>query len=165
MYKFKNVKKLLIEFSRGEGLSVPTDSIKFVKVDGDELSGAAPSGSSEPVTGDVPTVNSLMSALIESNQELSDYNEPDAYCYIDNEDNPVILSNVEDLFLIVAASGLEGIIPLYSSDTVANSDGYFDSTWQVVSGDNVTFSPLSGNSEYVFAESDEGAGGGDSPIQ
>lgn len=35
MQKFKNVKKLLMKFSRGEELNVPTTSIAEIKIDGE----------------------------------------------------------------------------------------------------------------------------------
>lgn len=49
MQKFKNIKKLLFEFKRGEELSIPTDNLRTVKIDGDS-DGANGSGNSEAMT-------------------------------------------------------------------------------------------------------------------
>ncbi len=149
MYKFKNVKKLLIEFSRGEGLSVPTDSIKFVKVDGDELSGATSGGSS----GDV-TVKSLMASVIGRIDQYSECVVPDAYYVEDDSDNLVILDNIEDLLSIAAEGPLMFVlIPTYSSDSFSDTGTYIAPNWNTVSG-TVNFEPVSVGSEYYTASSE-----------
>lgn len=146
MYKFKNVKKLLIEFSRGEGLSVPTDSIKFVKVDGDELSGATPSGSSEDIT-----VKSLMASVLRKIDQYSECVVPDAYYVEGDNDNLVILDNIEDLLFIAANGPLtEILIPTYSSDSISNTGTYIAPNWNTVSL-LVNFEPVSDGSEYYMA--------------
>lgn len=148
MYKFKNVKKLLIEFSRGEGLSVPTDSIKFVKVDGDELSGATPSGSSEDIT-----VKSLMASVIGRIDQYSECVIPDAYYIEDDNDSLIILDNIEDLLFIAANGPLtEVLIPTYSSDSTSNAGTYIAPNWNTVSG-LVHFEPVVAGSEYYTASS------------
>lgn len=148
MYKFKNVKKLLIEFSRGEGLSVPTDSIKFVKVDGDELSGATPGGSSENIT-----VKSLMASVLRRVDQYSECVIPDAYYVEDDDDNLVILDNVEDLIFIAAEDPLTSVlIPTYSSSSTSGTGTYIASNWNTVSG-MVHFNPVVTGSEYYTASS------------
>lgn len=157
MYKFKNVKKLLIEFSRGEGLSVPTDSIKFVKVDGDELSGATPSGSSDSGFSDGVTVKSLMKMLLDESAPsgASDYNEPDAY-YVESDGDLVEIDTVEILVKIIALSQdffPTGIIPVYHIDTIPGSGYYFSETWDMITAESVDFEQIS--DEYAIAKEEE----------
>lgn len=153
MYKFKNVKKLLIEFSRGEGLSVPTDSIKFVKVDGDELSGATPGGSSDG-SSDGVTVKSLMKTLLDGNEGFSDYsyNEPDAY-YLNSMGDLVEIDTVENLISVLGNSDAPYwavIFPAYDINSTPEFDYYLSNNWHMVDAENVHFEPIS--DEYAVAQ-------------
>lgn len=47
MQKIENVKKLIVEFKPGNDVVVPTDNIKFIKVDGESTSG----GGDSPASG------------------------------------------------------------------------------------------------------------------
>jgi len=153
MYKFKNVKKLLIEFSRGEGLSVPTDSIKFVKVDGDELSGATP-GVTPGGSSDDVTVKSLMKVLLDRNEGFSDYsyNEPDAY-YLNSEGDLVEIDTVETLISVLGNSDepyQAVIFPAYEINATPEFDYYLSNNWNMVDADSVHFEPIS--DEYAVAQ-------------
>ena len=152
MYKFKNVKKLLIEFSRGEGLSVPTDSIKFVKVDGDELSGSVPSGQ-----GDVPTVESLMLGLLQDSPS-SDVVPPDAYFREatpgdDYDYQYKKIDNIEELFMVLANDGFNSVLPAYFTNTTpSEGSSYIPHDWgNNISSGSVMFFAIEGSEEYAFA--------------
>lgn len=160
MYKFKNVKKLLIEFSRGEGLSVPTDSIKFVKVDGDELSGVTPGGSSGS-SSDGAAVKSFMTQLLSENDQYSNCVAPDAYFWDDEEEQRLIMIESFEQLLPIAISTeneyafLRALIPVYYTDTVpVQGESYITPGW--VSIGPVQITALPGNDEYGTAGYPEG---------
>ena len=157
MYKFKNVKKLLIEFSRGEGLSVPTDSIKFVKVDGDELSGAASGGSSEG-----ETVKSFMAQLLSTDERYSDCVAPDAYFWASSEEEELtMIDYFKDLFPIAISAVdvdafLFGFIPAYRIDTVLTpGERYIMQDWTSANHD-IEIQATLDNNEYGVIGRPEG---------
>lgn len=159
MYKFKNVKKLLIEFSRGEGLSVPTDSIKFVKVDGDELSGSVPGGQGDGGESDVPTVESLMLGMLQDSPAWSSATvPPDAYFREatpgdDYDYQYKKIDNIEELFRVIVDDGWNAVFPAYLTNTTPREGSYYiPHDWQNnIPASTVMFFAIEGNEEYAYA--------------
>lgn len=96
MQKFRNVAKLLVKFSRGEELNVPTTSIAEVKIDGDSDSGNSGGGDNSETSADVMsmTQKELIEFVLPTGVQMpagwngivheSDLSIPDAYL-VDDE--------------------------------------------------------------------------------
>lgn len=143
MYKFKNVKKLLIEFSRGEGLSVPTDSIRTVKVDGDELSGSSsgPGDSAEDEFDAKAFGDGLLAATFGNSDSQyylngSEYIAPDGYLTIGSNGFVEFTSALQ--FSVAMMSGV--VLPIYHNKP-----------WGVVPSQ---YNPEEGDDLYLLAPLD-----------